>query len=107
VNIRITPFTTSNTQSKIDQTPKPIRFINPNKSTTTKSTTTKSKLLLIPAKKQTTKLNNTFLLTNKKTMLVRPVVVADKKGVFLYQQIERDKSFLNGSELINRFHFKV
>jgi len=102
VNIRITPFTPLNTQSKIDRTPKPDRFISPNK-----PTATKSKSLLIPDKKQTKKLNNTFLLTNKKTMLVRPVVVADKKGVFLYQQIERDKSFSNGSELINRFHFKV
>lgn len=102
MNSRITPFTTLNTQSKIDRTSKPNRFISPNK-----STTTKSKSLLLPSKKQTKKLNNIFLLTNKKTMLVRPVVVADKKGVLLYQQIERDKSFLNGSELINCFHFKV
>lgn len=31
----------------------------------------------------------------------------EKKGVLLYQQIERNKIFSVGSELINRFHYKV
>ena len=32
---------------------------------------------------------------------------ADKKGVLLYQQIERNKLFSNQSELLNRFNYKV
>ena len=31
----------------------------------------------------------------------------NKKGVLLYQQIERNKSFTSGSELVNRFHLKA
>ena len=33
--------------------------------------------------------------------------VADKKGVLLYQQIERNKLISNKPELVNRFNFKV
>jgi len=29
----------------------------------------------------------------------------NKKGILLYQQIERDYSFSNRGELVNRFHF--
>ena len=31
----------------------------------------------------------------------------DKKGILLYQQIERSKIFNNGNELVNRFHLKA
>lgn len=33
--------------------------------------------------------------------------VGEKRGVLLYQQIERNKIFSDGAELINRFYFKV
>lgn len=33
--------------------------------------------------------------------------ITEKKGVLLYQQIERNKIFSEGTELVNRFHFKV
>lgn len=31
----------------------------------------------------------------------------EKKGILLYQQIERNKMFNNGNELVSRFHFKA
>lgn len=33
--------------------------------------------------------------------------ISDKKGILLYQQVERNKLFSNQSELVNRFHFKA
>lgn len=39
--------------------------------------------------------------------LIQPQTQADRKGVLLYQQVERNKIFSNNSELINRFQFKV
>lgn len=33
--------------------------------------------------------------------------VADKKGILLYQQTERNKLLPNNSELVNRFYFKT
>lgn len=38
---------------------------------------------------------------------IQPAAVAEKKGVLLYQQLERNKLFNNGSELVNRFNYKV
>ena len=31
----------------------------------------------------------------------------DRKGILLYQQTERDNSFSNRAELVNRFNFKI
>ena len=31
----------------------------------------------------------------------------EKKGILLYQQIERNKLFNNGNELVSRFHLKA
>ena len=63
--------------------------------------------------------NNNFLILSKKntnkpqfsikitSSMIQPPSVADKSGVLLYQQIERNKSLSNGAELINRFNYKV
>ena len=71
-----------------------------------KSHKTKPHQLLTLAEKKPNELNSVFLLS-KKNPITQPIAVSDKKGVLLYQNVERDKSFSNGVELINRFHFKV
>ena len=38
---------------------------------------------------------------------VQPSIAMNKKGILLYQQTERNKLYANGTELINRFNFKV
>ena len=100
MDIRITPFSTSRSQPKPNLTDNRNRFTDFNKSPATKS----RRLFLskIPAKK----LNN-ILVLSKKTTVAQPITVADKKGVLLYQQIEKNKLFSNGTKLINRFHLKT
>ncbi len=102
MDIRITPFSTLRAHPKTSLTDNRNRFTDFNK-----SPATKSRQLLLPTKQiQTKNLNNTLVLSSK-TTVAQPIAVTDKKGVFLYQQIERNKLFSNGTELINRFHFKV
>lgn len=75
-----------------------------------------TQVITAPKKGLTT--NNILILSkkgmNKPTLSIRtvsnniqPPALADKKGVLLYQQIERNKLFSNGNELINRFNLKV
>jgi len=61
------------------------------------------------SKKKTTKLElNTPRLTLKlSSKFIPPREAEDKKGILLYQQIERNKIFNSGNELVNRFHLKV
>lgn len=100
MDIRITPFTNLRTQPKTTIADDRNRFTDVNKS---HKTTPKRLLLSITPKKN---LNNVLVLS-KTTTVSQPIVAADKKGVLLYQQVERNKLFSNGPELINRFHFKV
>ena len=105
VDIRITPYRISSTQLQLARRPQSQqsnRFINPNK-----PSLTKPKLILIPEKQQTKKLNSLFIVTNKRPLLAQPVTLGNKKEILLYQQIERDKSFSDRAELVNRFHFKT
>ena len=39
--------------------------------------------------------------------IIQPKALVDKKGILLYQQIERNNLFSNNSELTNRFYFKI
>ena len=100
MDIRITPFTNLRTQPKITHADNRNRFTDFNKP---HKTTSKQLLLQLKPKKN---LNNVLVLSKKATAS-QPIVTLDKKGISLYQQVERNKLFSNGSELVNRFHFKV
>ena len=102
VDIRITPFSTFSSHPKTSLADNRNRFTHINKSPATKP----KQLLLSTNKIPTKNLNNIFVLSRKST-LVQPIAVTDKKGIFLYQQIERNKLFSNGAELVNRFHLKT
>lgn len=39
--------------------------------------------------------------------IIQPKELVNKKGILLYQQIERNNLFSNNSELTNRFYFKI
>jgi hypothetical protein len=105
MDMHITSFSTFKAQPKTSFTDNPTRFTNFNKSSTKKS----KKLLLPPiaTEKVSKKKLNNILILSKKTLVLQPKSGADKKGVLLYQQVERNKLFSNRSELINRFHHKV
>ena len=102
VDIGITPFSTVTSHPKTSIADNRNRFTGINKSPATKS----RQLVLSPNKPQTNNLNNLFVVSKKSTV-AQPIAVADKKGVLLYQQIERNKLFSNGTELVNRFHLKT
>lgn len=105
MDIRATSFSTLRTQPKSISLEHHNRSKNVNQSTEIKS---KRKFLsIIPiSKTQTKKLNNIFIFSNKEG-LTQAIATADKKGVLLYQQVEKNKITPNGIELVNRFHFKV
>jgi hypothetical protein len=102
VDIRITPFSTLRSQPKTNLADNRNRFTDFNK-----SPATKSRQLLLSTNKTPTKNLNNILVLSKKTTVARPIAVADKKGLLLYQQIERNKLFSNGTELINRLQLKT
>ena len=102
MDIKITPFSTLRSQPKTNLADNRNRFTDFNK-----SPATKSRQLLLLTKKTPTKNLNNMLVLSKKTTVAQPIAVADKKGLLLYQQIERNKLFSNGTELINRFQHKT
>lgn len=73
----------------------------------------------IQTKKRRSINNNSLLVLSKKnskqpqfsikitSSFNQPLAAADKKGVLLYQQVERNKLFSNQSELVNRFNYKI
>ena len=63
-----------------------------------------SNSILILSKRKSDNPNFSIKITSS---MIQPPTVADKKGVLLYQQIERNKLFSNQSELVNRFNYKV
>ena len=106
MDIRITPFTSYSSLTKKNSK----TGINNNYSSfsATKPRAKKSILVLTSNKNNLTSIKKprlTLRLTSNLNQPIRPS--ADKKGVLLYQQIERDNLFLNKSELVNRFNFKV
>ena len=105
MDVRITSFSAYKTQPKIYRTDDPTRFSNFNKSSTKKS----KQLLLSPisTKQVSAKKLDNLLVLSKKTFVIQPRSGANKKGVLLYQQVERNKLFPSGVELTNRFHHKV
>ena len=105
MDVRITSFSAFKSQPKTNFADKSARFSHLNE-----LSTKKSKQLLhspISTKKLSTKNLNDILISSKKTFAIEPRGKADKKGVLLYQQVEKNKLSLNGAELINRFHHKV
>lgn len=105
MNIRITPFSNFRLQ------PKSVLIDNPNRvKNFNKPAESKSKTLLVssfPTKKTPKSNLNNLLVFSKKTPAIRSVATADKTGLILYQQVERNKLNSKGVELVNRFHFKV
>ena len=102
MDIKITPFSTLRTQPKTNLADNRNRFTDFNK-----SPATKSRQLILSTKKTPVKNLNNMLVLSKKTTVAQPIAVTDKKGLLLYQQIERNNLFSNGTELINRFQLKV
>lgn len=102
MKIRTSSFSTPKSHAKAITNDNQNRFISINKSPKTKPLL----LATISENKKTNDLNNILVLSKKKS-ITQPTAVSDKKGVLLYQNVERDKLFSNGAELINRFHFKV
>lgn len=104
MNIRTISFSTPKFHAKAITNDNQNRFISINKSPKTK---TKTLLFATTSEnKKTNDLNNILVLSKKKP-ITEPTAVSDKKGVLLYQKVERDNLFSNGAELINRFHFKI
>ncbi len=100
VNIRITSLPTQNIQRGVKHHSKSTGFNHLNKPSSNKPD--------FLAKKNTKSLDsNNIILIKKKTVEVKPLGIADNKGVILYQQVERGNVFSNRVELVNRFHFKV
>lgn len=109
MDIRATSFSSLRSQPKSISLEHHNRSNNINKSSNfSPSTEIKSKrkfLTNIPiSKTQPKELNNIFILAKKEGS---SQTTADKKGVLLYQQVEKNKITPNGIELLNRFNFKV
>ena len=102
MDIKITPFSTLRSQPKTNLADNRNRFTDFNK-----SPATKSRQLLLPAKKTPIKNLNNILVLSGKATVAQSITIVDKKGILLYQQIERNKLFSNGTELINRFQHKT
>ena len=104
MDIRITPisnFSSLNKSHKKDN--QSSYFTNQLKPKTNK------KLLLLAKSSHHNITNfNQSKLSLKFSTKINPLhSTEDKKGILLYQQIEREKPISNGTELTNRFHFKV
>lgn len=120
MDVRITPYSPRSIQSTLvaprKTGTKTSYYYGRDQSQVSKSIRT---LPTIQGKKsQSINNNNLLVLSNKKSTkpqfsikitsnIIQPAAVADKKGVLLYQQVERNKLFLNQSELVNRFNYKV
>ena len=105
MDFRATSFSTTRPQAKsiIADYRNRLSLLN-------KPSKSKSKSLLLsttPTNKTNKKNLNNILLLTKKTIINRPIALADKKGILLYQQQERNNLLSSGHELVNRFHFKV
>ena len=75
---------------------------------TTKPTANKSLLILSKIKADQPSTNKPQPSIKLSSNIFQPISINNnRKGVLLYQQIERDDSFSNRGELINRFHFKI
>jgi len=119
VDVRITPYSTSTYSTRVapKKTSTKISSFYSRESTQfdklkrTSPTIQNKKLrsinnnsLLVLSKKNTSKPQFSIRITSS---MIQPAATADKKGVLLYQQIERNKLFSNQSELVNRFNYRV
>ncbi len=136
MDVRITPFSNFSSLTKTSRKNNPLavrdkfNLLNRNKiqlnklrsekpsTAKTQFTVSKSSLLSVPAKKLRSANNALLVLFNKKnnpdrmpikitSARIQPPTIAEKKGVLLYQQLERNNFYSNGTGLINRFNFKV
>lgn len=65
---------------------------------------TKKSVLLLPANKLK---QPTALLKISSPHIQTTSPLRNKSAMMLYQQIENNKMFTNGAELVNRFHYRV
>ena len=110
MELRITPlshFATYN-KTKAKNNDSTFNTKNPTTFSTTKSTKNKSLLILSKIKADQPSINKPQSSIKLSSNVFQPISISNnRKGVLLYQQIERDDSFSNRGELINRFHFKI
>lgn len=136
MDVRITPLSNFSSLTKTSRKNTPVNIrdqfnsLNRNKiqldklrsnklrTAKTQFAISKPPLSSVPEKKLRSANGSLLVLSNNKnspgrisikirSARIQPPAVAEKKGVLLYQQLERNKLFANGTELINRFNFKA
>ena len=95
MNIQITPFSNATTLTK----------------TSVKPRTANKNLLVTPkVKLNQPSINKSRFSLELTSNTIQPMEIRtlnNKKGILLYQNIERDNLFSNNVELVNRFHYKI
>jgi len=101
VEIRLTPFSNFPTATKKSAKQTYAHFHS-------KKPKTSIHLIGITKKKASSlELNQTRSALKISSKVVPLREAEDKKGILLYQQIEKNKLFNNGNELVGRFHLKA
>ena len=102
MELRITPLSHFATYNKTKAKNSDSTF------NTKKPATNKSLLILSKTKVKQPSINKPQPSIKLSSNIFQPISINNnRKGVLLYQQIERDNSFSNKGELVNRFHFKI
>lgn len=101
MNVRITPL--SSFSSRPDHNKISIKQSNYSRATTQKTRTTNN----YPIASNKNVNHNQVPLKITLNLSQSPTTLMSKKGIVIYQQIERDKIFSEGVELTNRFSKKV
>lgn len=111
MDIRITPLSylaspgKPNTKINTRYSPNLSPLDNHNYSIRTKSSpaTSSNQFLILPKKNR----YKSPLVSGVTLNIPQPNRIADKKGVLLYQQVEKNKLLSEQPELVNRFHFRI
>ena len=110
MELRITPLSHFATYNKTKAKNNDSTFNTklPTTFSTNKPTTNKSLLILSKEKIDQPSINKPQALIKLSSNIFQPISVNnDRKGVLLYQQIEKDDFFSNRGEVVNRFHYKI
>ena len=120
MDVRITPYSTQSSYSTLlvprknsvktnysyNRDHSQLERLKPNISSlqSKKARSINNNSILVLSKRNSNKPKFSIRITSD---MIQPPAAADKKGVLLYQQIERNKLFSNQSEVVNRFNYKV
>ena len=110
MELRITPLShfATNNKTKAKNNDSTFKTKLPTTFSTNKLTTNKSLLILTKAKVAQPLVHKPQLSIKLPSSTFQPININNnRKGVLLYQQIERDNFISNRGDLINRFHFKI